>query len=294
MAQSKTVLILGWGSIGKRHHANALALGWRTEVWDPLHSPNVTLEMFLNRWGPSASHVVICSPPEFHVEQTCLCLQRGFSVLCEKPLALNEAGAQRVVDTYKDARSRWPHVRCTIGYQLRFIPTLQACRREALYAKTHDSLILSHSVFSHDITLWNRGLSSVYASRIGILLEASHELDYILWTFGTHPLPIIESAVFPDQTVEQERVAVVVLRWASVVATLMLDYVLKDYHRSWTIASQRGRSGWSYDDREGQQAYTRELDAFLHHTGSTYSCRPFQALRLHHMIDRIKAHALSA
>jgi predicted dehydrogenase len=66
--------------------------------------------------------VVVCTPSDLHEEQVRTALRAGKYVLCEKPLALTAAGAERILKT-KGAASR-----LMVGMNQRFRPDAQALR----------------------------------------------------------------------------------------------------------------------------------------------------------------------
>ncbi|MBI3011128.1 MAG: Gfo/Idh/MocA family oxidoreductase [Candidatus Omnitrophica bacterium] len=125
------LILLGAGSIGRRHLQNALALGHEVvAVADPdpsslglvrrqWHIPVLTADVS-EAFRQRAEAAVICSPTVEHVSQARWAVREGLHVLVEKPLShtldqvdeliAEAAAAQRVV---------------LIGCNLRFFPSLQ-------------------------------------------------------------------------------------------------------------------------------------------------------------------------
>lgn len=69
--------------------------------------------------------VSVCSPNKFHAEHTCLALDAGAHVLCEKPMAVNVKDAQKMRDTAQRAKRR-----LMINYSYRFTPEVFALKKE--------------------------------------------------------------------------------------------------------------------------------------------------------------------
>ena len=94
-------LIIGYGSMGKRHHANILRLMPDAEfvIYDPVLFPESEIV--------KADAVVIASPTNWHSSQIMLCVAMGMSFMCEKPLGIIE-----LPDTIG--------VRCAVGFNYRF------------------------------------------------------------------------------------------------------------------------------------------------------------------------------
>lgn len=73
---------------------------------------------------PSIDIVYIASPHPFHYEHALLCIEKGKSVLVEKPFAVNAEQARLLINA---ARSR--NVFCMEAVWSRFLPALQAARK---------------------------------------------------------------------------------------------------------------------------------------------------------------------
>ncbi len=76
------------------------------------------LEGFYHRH--EAEFAVISSPIQFHALQTCLALERGSRVLCEKPVAATVQEVQRMIEA-RDRAGRW----VAVGYQWSFSKAVQ-------------------------------------------------------------------------------------------------------------------------------------------------------------------------
>lgn len=102
------ILIVGSGSVGRRHARNLATLGCRISCVDPradrraeLSSEVPTVAGHPHVSEALATHhdltgVVIGSPPVFHVDQATEALQRGIPVLLEKPISPELQGAVRL------------------------------------------------------------------------------------------------------------------------------------------------------------------------------------------------------
>ena len=105
-AAPRHILILGTGSVGRRHAKNFHALGCHVSCMDPrpdrleqagrelsIKHQFSNLETALSLAG-EFSGVVVCSPPKFHVEQTQAALAFGLPVLLEKPASVDAASCR--------------------------------------------------------------------------------------------------------------------------------------------------------------------------------------------------------
>ena len=76
------------------------------------------LEGFYRKHG--AEFAVISSPIQFHASQTCLALERGSRVLCEKPVAATVQEVRRMIEA-RDRTGPW----VAVGYQWSFSTAIQ-------------------------------------------------------------------------------------------------------------------------------------------------------------------------
>jgi predicted dehydrogenase len=79
---------------------------------------------------PKIDVVDICLPPAMHAEVAIAALKAGKHVFCEKPIAVAEADAQRMV-----AAAKWARRQLTIGHVLPFMPVYDFAQRAILSGK---------------------------------------------------------------------------------------------------------------------------------------------------------------
>ena len=96
--------------------------------------------------GLSAELAVISSPIHYHVPQSCLALERGSHVLCDKPVG---ATIQEAVDLIRacETSGKW----VSIGYQWSFSSAIQALKRDIIRGRFGKPLRLKTLCF------WPRG-----------------------------------------------------------------------------------------------------------------------------------------
>jgi len=173
------VLVIGQGSIGKRHarilreegHSVATVSRFPQEGF-PNHQ---TIEEACREFAPG--YVVIANRTHEHLEALRHLAATGFSgtVLVEKPLSAVPAGLPRL-----DFR------RALVAYNLRFHPLLQR-----LSEKLRDEQLISVQIYAGQYlpdwrpqSDYRAAYSSHRAEGGGVLLDLSHEADYLLWLCG--------------------------------------------------------------------------------------------------------------
>jgi predicted dehydrogenase len=194
--RAKHLLILGAGSVGKRHLRNLAGLGADVSAMDPrsdrleearaeipLRSTFQSLDAALAQ--PRAfDGAVVCSPPSAHASQSVACLDAGLPLLIEKPLSPTLASAMEVAAAAKAAQ-----VPVILGYTYRWWPPLADLGR-ALRAGDIGRPMSARCVMSAHLADWHpweRYQDFFMASASlggGALLDESHFLDLMLWFFG--------------------------------------------------------------------------------------------------------------
>lgn len=215
------VLVLGAGSAGTRHAANLRELGAEVEVVDTDPAAGAPWNL------DGHDGVVVASPTSCHADHARAALATGAAVLVEKPLARSCAELDGLLDP-----------RVTVGYNLRFHPPV-ARLRELVQGGVVGSPVHVRLWFGSHLADWRPHVDyrTTYSARSelggGILLDASHELDLLVWIFG--PQWAVAAAVLDhrsDLEVDTEDVAVALLRSADgLPAVVMLDSVSRQYRR---------------------------------------------------------------
>ncbi|MBT7269861.1 MAG: Gfo/Idh/MocA family oxidoreductase [Candidatus Marinimicrobia bacterium] len=187
--------IVGLGSIGRRHlqlvkelrpELNIIAvrsgMGKRVEeeklISAVVHSLDEAME-----YGIEAA--IIATPAVYHIQQAIEFMKRGIHLLIEKPLSHSLDDVNELFKMQKKSKSV-----CLVGYCLHY--SLGALKfNDMLKNKNKIGQILHVQVDCGSyLPDWRQGQDyrkSVSAKAElggGVLLELSHELDYIRWFFG--------------------------------------------------------------------------------------------------------------
>jgi predicted dehydrogenase len=157
--------------------ARATAAGHRTAVYSTAEA------MFEAEHGIDA--VGISTPPQFHPSLVELCAAHGAWVLCEKPLALDMAGATTALQACATSGTR-----LALGFKMRFEP---------LFVRVKD--IIDTGVIGQlrhlNIAHYQPTPAQAWARAEGITLEVlSHAVDLSRWLFQSEPTAV-HSAIGP-------------------------------------------------------------------------------------------------
>ncbi len=288
-----SVLVSGAGSIGRRHMENLRQLGIeRLAGVDPDAShlepvlKELTAEGFadidtaLANFKPDV--VFICTPPVLHVQQALKAVRSGADIFIEKPLS----HSLDCVDVLKSEAVRLKRV-VHVGYNLRFNPGIQTLKRLIDEGVTGRILWACTEVAQYlpDWRPWQDYRQSYTARRElggGIILDASHEIDYILWLLGPPSELVCMAGQVSGLDVNVEDCATILMRLRSgAQADIHMDFVQPTASRSCVIAGERARMEWNYArnevrvirpgsppevmsyEFETNQMYVREVEEFF-------------------------------
>jgi predicted dehydrogenase len=131
----------------------------------------------ISRERPDA--VVICTPPCTHAEISSFCLEAGVHVLCEKPLAISAAEAERMV-----AASEAGDSLLMMASKFRYVvDVIQA--KEIIEAGLLGEIILYENAFCSRVEMRNRWNSKREISGGGVLIDnGSHAVDIARYLLG--------------------------------------------------------------------------------------------------------------
>ncbi len=116
---TEVYLIIGYGSIGKRHARNLLTLrpGATLVIVDPLYHKSLSLEEALDY--PGIAGAIVASPTEQHLAQLLALHARGIPLYLEKPVCKIAQFQSQTVRDELAYLSRLPW-KCALGFQYRF------------------------------------------------------------------------------------------------------------------------------------------------------------------------------
>jgi predicted dehydrogenase len=252
-------VVLGAGSIGRRHLANVIALGHTIAA---VHDPDGARLLEAGRLAGGgavlttreaealaveADVVLVCSPPVLHVAQARAAVARGRHVLVEKPLSHTLDGVDALVaETAAAGRT------LMVGCNLRFLPSLRLVKRLLSEGRVGTPLSARAS-FGYYLPYWRpqadyaRGYAARRTTGGGVILDAIHELDYLRWLLGEPREVFCYADTLSRLDLDTEDSADILLRFTDgVVGNVHLDYLRRAYHRSCEVIGEDGVIAWDY------------------------------------------------
>ncbi len=253
------VLIVGHGSIGKRHLRIGRELLPKADIRVMYHQPlsevpeysNGCLDNFQEVATFAPQLAIIANPAPFHIDIAIALAGLGCDLLVEKPLSHDSKGIQPLIDLEKEKK-----LVIQVGYNLRFHNSLIRFR-ELIESGLIGRVMSVRSEVGQFLPSWrpDRDYRSSVSARSelggGVLLELSHELDYLRWIFGEPSLVSGWLRKLSDLEVDVEDSAHLNLEFASddtapgVVATVDIDFIRHDTARTCVTIGDRGSLRWN-------------------------------------------------
>lgn len=241
-------VIVGLGSIGKRHQKNLESLGHQVI---PAHYQD-NLEQILKSQKPDG--VLVCTPTSEHMQPAQIALAAGLPVFIEKPLSHNLEG----IDQLKG--------KVLVGYCLRFDKSLQEFKKKVDQLKPGQVKSVSIVAQSwlpdwHPDSDYTQSYSAKKELGGGVLLDLSHEIDYALWFFGSVKKVSAKLQQSPELNIETEAVADLDLDFVSgVKATIHLSYASRQPARFCELVTESDTLRWDF--QPGNNMYIEEMKHF--------------------------------
>ena len=249
-------LIVGLGSIGRRHMRNLLALGQRDIILyrtqrstlpdDDLtaYPTETNLEKALSQ-KPDA--VVVSNPTSLHLEVAIPAALAGCHLLLEKPISHT---MDRIDELRKSVKIGGGNV--LVGYQFRFHPDVHKVK-ELLMEEAIGRPLSVRAHWGEYLPGWHpwEDYRQGYSARTdlggGVVLTLSHPLDYLRWLFGEVNEVWAFSGNLGELGVDVEDSAEIGVKFSNgVIGSIHLDYLQQPPNHYLEIIGTDGTIHWDY------------------------------------------------
>jgi predicted dehydrogenase len=252
------VLIAGLGSAGARHLRLARALLPEADIRVLRRAADAPVPEGANgcfaqleqalAFAPQLA--VVATPATLHLPTAQALVEAGAHLLVEKPLAAASEGVSGLLDACR-VRDRV----LLVGYNLRFLPSLRRFR-EALHAGLVGEVHSVRCEVGQHLAEWRPGTDYRLGASArrelggGVLLELSHELDYLRWIFGEVQWVSAFLGRQGQLEIDVEDTAHLLLGFAGagrarpLVASASLDFIRHDPTRACTAIGALGSLRW--------------------------------------------------
>lgn len=254
----KRILIVGHGSIGKRHLRIIRSCLPDADIRILRHLSNAEipkladgcLSSIEDALDFSPEMAVLANPATFHVEIARLLAERGCNLLVEKPLADKPDDVPALL-----AAAKAKSVVLQVGYNLRFLPSLIRFR-EFVHERHLGQVLSIRCEIGQYLPSWRPGSDyrNAVSSRSelggGVLLELSHELDYLAWIFGEIAWVNAWAGKLSDLDIDVEDTVHLILGHVgkevddAPVSSVSMDFIRHDTTRSCLAIGEKGSLRW--------------------------------------------------
>ena len=255
----KRILIVGLGSIGKRHLGIARDLFPGADIRILRHRETDKVPIQANgcfhkieeatKFLPQIA--ILANPATFHLTVADALADVGVNVLVEKPIAASTEGVQELIEKYKRNG-----LILMIGYNLRFLTSL-ICFRNFLKKGMIGNILSVRCEVGQDLPSWRP--NTVYQEGVtakrelggGVLLELSHELDYLRWIFGEVGWVKASVSTQSNLIIDVEDTAHLILGFKPttkedlLIATLNMDFIRQDHTRICVAIGEKSSLRWN-------------------------------------------------
>lgn len=254
------ILVIGLGSIGRRHFQNLRQLGFG-QVAAVTRHPEKAVELRATKaYGDLQTALedgvwevaFLCTPSAHHVRGLRALLERRVGrIYLEKPVS----HSMEHVEELLELQLSYPN-QLTVGYDLRFDPGL-ARVRDLLGNGAIGAGLSANAVVGQYLPDWRpqedyrQGMSARRALGGGVMLDLVHEFDYLLHLLG----PVSQVGCLCRNTgtleIETEDLAEVLMRFETgVLGSVHLDYLQRKLVRHCLITGEKGSILWDLAARQ--------------------------------------------
>jgi len=182
------IVLFGLGSIGQRH-AQMLLDKYNHDLYafrsGKSKSPNSLGIKEVRSWSGvkkiNPDIAFITNPTSLHIKTAIRCAEIGCKIFIDKPLGDKLTGLDKLIKIIKSKK-----LVTMVGYNLRFHPVIKALKK---FVDKYEPLHLKVTTTSY-LPNWRRGTDYKKSYRTnknmggGVILDLSHEFDYINYLLG--------------------------------------------------------------------------------------------------------------
>lgn len=257
----KRFLIVGLGSIGRRHLVNLASLYPEADFTILRHKQRP--DVLADRLGASVvtrledvidesfDLVVLATPSANHIDLLPELIRRGFNLLVEKPIVSSLGDCDSLIDELAAA----PAAVRVSAFNFRHVSSLVALR-EQVHRGILGNVVRASFTAGQWLPDWRpfqnyrQSYSADPDQGGGVELDLVHEIDLARWIFGELNLEFARCGKFSDLEISSHDTAMMVFspqNGSAPVIQIALDYVSRQRLRHYEIVGDRAGLNWNID-----------------------------------------------
>jgi predicted dehydrogenase len=251
-------LVVGLGNIGRRHLANLRGLFQDAELAVLRREPatsSLTDELKARVFSqieeaiafkPDAA--LICGPSAYHIEVAMILATNDIHLFVEKPISTMTQGVPELLSLCEEK-----NLRLMVGYNFRFYEPFVEMKRLVDSGELGRVVSFQAEVGQYlpdwrPMQDYREGVTGNCELGGGVLLELSHELDYLRWFFGNIRGVYGRVRKLSDLEIDVEDHVDLSLEFENgVVGTAHLDMIQRPLSRWCKIVGTQGTLSWNWD-----------------------------------------------
>ncbi len=248
-------LVVGYGSVGRRHAENLRALGVR-EIFFLRHKSTEDLPpRHLRSWSEALKtkpdFAIIANPTSLHIPAALRLAAAGIHLFMEKPLSHNLVGVTRLLNLVNKK-----HLITMVGYNFRFHPQLLKIKK-LLQEGAIGKVVGARAEAGQYLPDWHpgedyrQGYAACAVLGGGVILTLIHEIDYLIWLIGAPQAIFCLADKISNLKIDVEDVAEILIKFSKgTTGEVHLDYLQRIPRRTLEIIGEQGTILWNYFDGE--------------------------------------------
>ena len=256
------ILIVGAGSIGRRHIKNLNNLGY--EDIDVVDISDSNLDYVMENFRIKVTFTdlndalnskdydtgFILTPPIYHIPMALDLANKGLDLFIEKPVSHNLENIDKLIKIKEDN-----NLIIMVGYNLRFsfgLKYLKSYVEKGILGKIY-YIRAEVGQYLPDWRPWQdyrKNYTSIKEMGGGIILDGSHEIDYVMWLANSKVKSV--KAIYDKVSnleINVEDIAETILRFENgIIASIHLNMIERGYNRYCKVVGEKGSIKWLFRD----------------------------------------------
>ena len=260
------ILIVGFGSIGKRHMRNILSkkkinviiCSKRKDL--KFQEKNIKIVKTVDQGiAEKPDMAFVTNETSYHINVATKLANAGIDLFIEKPLSSSENGIKQLKKIIKQKG-----IITLIGCDHRFHPCIKKIKE--IIDKKQLGRIMSVQVESssllsdwHPYEDYRKGYSAKEELGGGIAMTMTHELDFLRWFFGEIKEIFSITKKISELEITADDISTMTMVFENnIIGELHLDYFARPQFKSCKIKSTKGTLYWNSDENSVKIFYNKQ------------------------------------
>jgi predicted dehydrogenase len=245
-------LVVGYGSIGKRHVENLLLISnmeviicTKRKDIERVRKKCQIFRTLNDALKQNPDFAIISNVSNLHISTAIKIAKKSIDIFIEKPLSNSTKGVKELENLIQKNK-----LITMMGCNLRFHKSIKKIK-ELISNNEIGKVITVHAENGSYLPDWhpNENYLDGYAARKnlggGVVLTCIHEIDYLYWLFGDVKETISISGKFSDLKITAEDMSSIIMRFKNkIISEIHLDYFQRPSTRNCKIIGTKGTIIW--------------------------------------------------